>query len=210
MQYGEKALQALSLRGGKARQEDLARDVGLPGERLGAILAGLHHNGYLVRTFGPQGIDIVLTSDGTHWLSNRGTLSAAHPLRVQRQQPPQQRQQPAQPQPAPRPQAAAPAPAQPRPAAVEAQPAADGKRRILTMAKPKPDPVVQPAAAAPAPQPEPEPEPAAEAAPAPAAPEEAAEAEAKPRPRRRKAEPKKEVATDDGGFVTHIKGKPIY
>lgn len=204
MQIGEKALQALSLRGGKARQDDLAADIGLAADRLAPVLAGLHHNGYVVRNFTPTGVEVRLTEDGTNWLSKRGRLDAARPSVPPK---PVQVQPQAQPRPVTPPQRplqgeAKPAPQQPsgEPARAAPAPAAerDGeppRRRTLnlnrTPAQPQPQPsVAEPAAVETLTAPEP--------------------VEDKParRPRRRKGD--EEVATDESGFVTHIKGKAIF
>lgn len=201
MQYGMKALQVLSLRGGNATQAELAAEVGLGQDRLSPVLAGLQHNGYVTRSFAPDLITVTLTEEGQRWLAKTSSAAAPPPQRPA----PQQQQQRPQPQPAPQASdlrrrlglglgkaAAAPTQVAPPPAAAPVEPPA-----------PAPTPVASPEPPAPAPVPVVAPEsPAASV-------EEPPQTEVR-RPRRRKGEPKEEIATDESGFVTHIKGKAIF
>ncbi len=72
MQHGIKALHALCLRGGSALQAQLADDMGVAEERLSPTMAGLHHNGYVSRTFTTEGAALTLTEEGRRWLAKQG------------------------------------------------------------------------------------------------------------------------------------------
>ncbi len=79
MSYGTKTLQALGLRGGTASLQELARDVDVGEDRLAPIVAGLHHNGYVVRNFAPEQNSVALTEEGRQFVSRWGITVAAPP-----------------------------------------------------------------------------------------------------------------------------------
>lgn len=213
MQYGNMALRALWLRGGKASQAELEGDVGIPPDRLGPVLAGLHHNGYIVRGFMPGMIEVTLTEEGRQWATKRGLVAASGEASPPPPPLPQRTVEPPRRAPLVAPRAAA-APLQVRLAE------GDGRRRTLTMRAPAP---AAGDASAIAPEPAPPVAPPTAAPPEPqAAPPAASAPDTHPgieierrRPRRRKTAVETEaqdevIATDDSGFVTHIKGKAIF
>lgn len=93
MQHGIKALHALCLRGGNALQTQLADDIGISEERLSPIIAGLHHNGYVCRTFAAEGATLALTDEGRRWLAKQGVaVPEPSPAAPQEPAPPAARQ----------------------------------------------------------------------------------------------------------------------
>ncbi|WP_142850747.1 hypothetical protein [Telmatospirillum sp. J64-1] len=218
--YGNQALRELCRLGGSTRQSIFAQGSALPPERIGPVLAGLHHNRYIARDFSEQDPVISLTDQGRDWARRRG-LDVPDAPAPQAGQPAALRQQARQEAPArPAPQQTPPAPQPPAKKVSDAVKAGLGPRRT---AKAVPQDT-QPPAVTPAPAPAETPAPEAaqpefQLEPPPAetpAPEEgkkpARKAPAR-RPRKKASaeeEKKGEVETDESGFVTRIGGKNIH
>ncbi|MFN3077172.1 MAG: hypothetical protein ABT940_09885 [Alphaproteobacteria bacterium] len=70
--YGRQILRHLCLCGGRARQSDVCEVIGIDAGRLGALVAGLVHNGYVRRETTENGVEVALTELGSRWAVSQG------------------------------------------------------------------------------------------------------------------------------------------
>lgn len=239
MDYGRQALRHLCLIGGETTLDAVCKEISISPERIGPVMAGLEHNGYITRKNSAGSITVSLTSRGRDWARQFGVPLYDGPVRPQ--------------PPAAEAGVARPAPSAPSaPSASELVKAGMMRRstartaeapaaKVEAAEKTSPEPVAEPAAAPQATAGSVAAEPAQEAPPAPMAkprgrraaakaeaaelplpaptaegeqPAEAAAPKRRGRPPKAKAaavvDPVKEVEVDDTGFVTHINGRRLF